>query len=312
MSNAKLALLIWAGVTLLSFGGVFIDKLELMSHWRVQFLALSIILAVIVSLREPRRMQAAALALCLLNAWPLAQHLERTAPRTPITETDTDKGLTVLTANLHGHKVDRPGLDALLKTATPDIALFTELTPDSEALIRAGLPDHGFAWIGEPYGLFSSLIALKGQAPTPEIHYASTDQYFPWAQVEACFETCLSIIALHAAPPPGLTDKPWRDDGYAQIRELSATEGKPDLLLGDLNTSPWSPVFSALIRDTGLRDTAPEFELGTTWPFGIPGLGIRIDHILIGADYTVSDYRVGPDLNSDHRPVLARIAPVSR
>lgn len=306
MSYSKLALLIGAGATLLSFGGVFSDTLELLSHWRVQFLILAVAIAVLVSIHGTRRIQAAALALCLLNAWPIAQHVERTAPRL-IEGADSDS-LSILTANLFSGRVDQDALRSMLAEADPDIALFTEVSPDSEILIRESLPNHGLAWIGHPHLLFSSLIAVRGQDPAPAVTYTAEGDQYPWARLEACFESCLSIIALHAAQPPGLTDKPWRNRQFRQILDHVAQAGAPDLMLGDLNLSPWAPAFAGLTRDTGLRDTAPEFEINNTWPRKTPGLGIRIDHILVSGKFGVLDYTIGPDLSSDHRPVLARIA----
>ena len=73
--------------------------------------------------------------------------------------------------------------------------------------------------------------------------------------------------------------------------------------MGDLNTTSWSPFFSDLIEESGLRDSRKGFGIQTTWPDGLFLLRIPIDHCLVSKDISVLDRRVGPSIGSDHFPV---------
>lgn len=115
----------------------------------------------------------------------------------------------------------------------------------------------------------------------------------------------LTVIGAHPASPVNPRWVPSRDAELAAIGRLAAAATGPVAALGDFNATPWSAPMRRLVRSSPLRyaDLA-----ATTWPTFIPRwLGIKIDHIMLGKGCTVAGFRVGPDIGSDHRPVLAVI-----
>jgi endonuclease/exonuclease/phosphatase (EEP) superfamily protein YafD len=81
------------------------------------------------------------------------------------------------------------------------------------------------------------------------------------------------------------------------------------VLAGDLNTSPWSPTNRRLLAGLGLVDTA-----AGPWPpatrlwreLGLPRqLGAAVDRIAVSRGVAVERFVVGPEIGSDHLPVLA-------
>lgn len=305
MASARLAVLAIAILTFLSFGGPFSDTLELLSHWRIQILGLAVLVAVLATWRSNRRIQAAALAVCVLNAWPMGQHLARSAPVAEGPAQPSD--ITVLAANLHGGKVDPLSFGTLLDETDPDIVVLTEVTKPVETRLRTRLRDHHFAWAGDPNRLFSILIGVRGQQPAPEVRDTLPDQNFPWASLKACPHACATIIAVHAPHPDGLSPFNAQSRQFAEIMAESP-DIQPDVLLGDLNTTPWSPHYARLLDNTGLKDAAPGIGWVNTWLSALPGLGLRLDHILVGPRVAVRSYKVGPNIGSDHRPVIARLS----
>ncbi|HET9065646.1 MAG TPA: endonuclease/exonuclease/phosphatase family protein [Gemmatimonadales bacterium] len=82
-------------------------------------------------------------------------------------------------------------------------------------------------------------------------------------------------------------------------------EGRPTLVVGDFNLIRESAVFR---RDWGRwRDAfgAAGFGYGHTW--NSSWYGLRIDHVLTDDSWTVRSARVGPDLGSDHRPLIVEL-----
>lgn len=75
-------------------------------------------------------------------------------------------------------------------------------------------------------------------------------------------------------------------------------------MLGDFNITPWSPHFRAFIEASGLSDCAIGHGLDPTWPSQLLALGIRIDHCFKSPHWRTLDARVGPSVDSDHRPML--------
>jgi endonuclease/exonuclease/phosphatase (EEP) superfamily protein YafD len=81
----------------------------------------------------------------------------------------------------------------------------------------------------------------------------------------------------------------------------------PTLVLGDLNVTPWSPHFRALLREGRLADSARGFGWQASWPaYSLP-LRIAIDHCLVSAEFTVLRRRLGPHVGSDHLPVFVEV-----
>jgi endonuclease/exonuclease/phosphatase (EEP) superfamily protein YafD len=81
------------------------------------------------------------------------------------------------------------------------------------------------------------------------------------------------------------------------------------MVLGDLNTTSWSPYFRDLVADSGLLDSRRGFGVEPSWPsFGLPLLRIPIDHGLVSPAVSVLDRRIGPAAGSDHLPLVIDFA----
>ena len=116
-------------------------------------------------------------------------------------------------------------------------------------------------------------------------------------------ERSFTVIGTHPVPPASGLAAQRRNE---QLVELAATvqeiEG-PVLLMGDLNTTSWSPYFQDMLESTNLRDGRLGFGMQGTWaprPF-LPR--IPIDHVLASAEIVIRDHRVGRYVGSDHWPV---------
>jgi endonuclease/exonuclease/phosphatase (EEP) superfamily protein YafD len=76
-------------------------------------------------------------------------------------------------------------------------------------------------------------------------------------------------------------------------------------MVGDFNLTPWSPVFDAVLSAGQLNDTGMGFGVRPTWyVFPTWAGGLKIDHILSSQNIAAVNYRVGPDVGSDHRAVI--------
>ncbi|TWT05135.1 hypothetical protein FQU96_26195 [Reyranella sp. CPCC 100927] len=114
-----------------------------------------------------------------------------------------------------------------------------------------------------------------------------------------------TVIGAHPASPIHPLYVESRNAELDIIAQLAASAPGPVVAVGDFNATPWSAPMRRLVRTSPLRyaDLA-----ATTWPTFLPHwLGIKIDHIMLGKGCGVADYGVGPDIGSDHRPVVATI-----
>ena len=128
--------------------------------------------------------------------------------------------------------------------------------------------------------------------------------------ISATFELAsgqpLRVIATHPLPP--MNEAYWRSRNlwFEQVAALVRSSGaERTIIAGDLNCTPWSPWFERLCRQSGLRNSSLGHGLGISWmPIPISVCGLPIDHVLVGESIRVHDRQIGPDVGSDHRPVI--------
>ncbi len=114
----------------------------------------------------------------------------------------------------------------------------------------------------------------------------------------------LTLIGTHPYSPVSRRRAESRDQQLTEVAKFISYQADPILLLGDLNTSPWSPIFKDFLRGAGLRDSREGFGLQPSWPTWFPPAWIPIDHVLVSSNVTVYDRKIERDIGSDHYPVI--------
>ena len=291
---------------------------ELLTHFHVYFLLAGTALALLaLSLRQ---WWTAVLSLLVVAAsipvvWP-HMHL-------PATDLQPQPGRVVrlLWANLHHRHTDLDALRRLIETEKPDIAVFTEVDPVHDAVLRGVrglLPYQSPPPRGNTFGVM--LLATK---PPESLKFDLTmGENAPLMVAQLCpaESGCLTLLGLHAWRP-GPSSSGARDRQLthaAAVARRHVDKGERVVLIGDLNLTPFSPVFDRLIAQSGLWDTntLPAERPRTTpsistWRLANTGIGLPIDHALVSAGIGIVSRRVGPDIGSDHHPLLLdlKIAP---
>ena len=122
------------------------------------------------------------------------------------------------------------------------------------------------------------------------------------------------ILSLHTVPPVSGTYSAARDAQLAEAARIAASTDGPFILIGDLNATPWSSDYRAMVRDGGLTDSLRGSGLnglacpGASWPAGMVSLGmIPIDHCLTRNGAVVVERTLGDANGSDHRPLFVEI-----
>ena len=82
------------------------------------------------------------------------------------------------------------------------------------------------------------------------------------------------------------------------------TNNGPLILLGDLNLTPWSPIYGDFIRRSGLVNSSQGRAIHPSWPSFSPLFLIPIDHCLHNDGIAIKSERVGKSVGSDHLPVI--------
>ena len=114
----------------------------------------------------------------------------------------------------------------------------------------------------------------------------------------------LTIVGTHPLPPISDVYSAFRNDQIEAVSVYLTSVSGPKILMGDLNTSPWSGHFRRLLATAGLRDSSMGRGIEPTWPTYKMWMRIPIDFCLVSEEVTVVDKRLGEDLGSDHFPVI--------
>lgn len=114
----------------------------------------------------------------------------------------------------------------------------------------------------------------------------------------------VTLLGTHPLPPGSAEYARLRNDQLQQIAAAVQKSSSPTILFGDLNVTPWSPYFRELLRASGLRNTSQGRGLYGSWPASLPAGRIPLDHCLVSPSIRVVDKQLGPQVGSDHLPVV--------
>lgn len=117
----------------------------------------------------------------------------------------------------------------------------------------------------------------------------------------------VALLGVHARKPRGSTDFNRRSRQLAQIAEVVGRQRGPLVVAGDFNATSRSFVMRRFLDATGLEALSPQWPPLSTWPSWLPYFGLQIDHMLFNGGVEIVGAQTGPDLGSNHLPLLAEI-----
>jgi endonuclease/exonuclease/phosphatase (EEP) superfamily protein YafD len=275
---------------------------ELFSHFRVQYAAVALALAVLLAWRRAR---AAAVLAAVIGAWHLLPGVAA-SPGAVASQACAGPEFTVATVNVQFSNERHDAFRAWLATRPADVLVIQEVTPAWAAELgsTAHYPHRHVVPREDPYGL-ALLSRWPLEAVTP-VDLAGDGLPSLTAVVDAAGQR-VRILALHTRWPITPALAAARDEALRGAAAMARATDLPLVLLGDLNVTPDSPAFTRLLRQAGLRDAMHGQGWHPTWLAGFWPLALRIDHVLVSPGLCVEQAEAGPPVGSDHRPVLARL-----
>jgi endonuclease/exonuclease/phosphatase (EEP) superfamily protein YafD len=211
----------------------------------------------------------------------------------------------LLQINVYTSNQNTAPLAALIAEEDPDIVVIAEL-------------NHAFTQMGEqlgriyPHRHYFGQTAVLSRLPLERIDLAPNEGVFSRPQ----FFTAVSagrhftLATFHAsAPPLGFARRELEFAEFSELVQSLRQSGRikdPLVFAGDINVTPYAPAMKKLSYDLRLRNAREGFGLLHSWPVWLPApLRIPIDHVLVGPEISVLDYRLGPPIGSDHLPTIA-------
>ncbi len=280
---------------------------ELAAHWQWAYATVGLAAMVLLALML-RRPAAWLLVPALVVAgawlWQPAALPKAAAPATANTQV-----LKVGTANLNLSTTDFAPLRQWLASAdAPDVVFLQEFT----ALAQRALADDPTLATRYPHRLAVPQpdpfgLAILSRHPLADAQALQPRTDHDTLRLRATMTWSgrpVQLSALHPMPPISSAFAQARDRALQdETQHLAQTSGL-SVMAGDLNTTPWARGLwgaeQAQMRRAGLA--VP------TWPNAWGWLSVLpLDHVLASPGWQLVDAHTGPDLGSDHRPMVVRL-----
>ena len=110
----------------------------------------------------------------------------------------------------------------------------------------------------------------------------------------------LDVVTVHPLPPLTAGWAASHDRSISALVDEVLPRDVPHVVACDCNTTPWSPSMRRLL-DAGLRGPT------VTPTFGVPLLGIPLDHVLLGDQVAAVSREQWPFGGSDHRMIVTEV-----
>jgi endonuclease/exonuclease/phosphatase (EEP) superfamily protein YafD len=212
--------------------------------------------------------------------------------------------LRVMCANLLCINSDHEGALGYVRSADPDLVVFLEVDVRWARALQALRHDYRFHRVVPRPDSFG--MAVFSRLPFQESSLVTLgDGTVPAIRADVDLGGVgVRLIAAHPVPPLGADYARRRAEYLAALARLARDRTGPLLVLGDLNTTPWSPLFHDVLRTGGLRDARRGFGIAGTWPALVRPLAVPVDHCLVSEGVGAVGVRAGPSIGSDHYPLV--------
>ena len=276
--------------------------LELLTHFRLQYLAVQLPL-LLICLWARRWLLLATLApFTAVNGAAVAPYW----PRESVVVAAPD-AVEVMTANLYGGNYEYSRFVDVVERERPDVLLLLEYNSRWASALGPFSAEYPHQIVAAREDYFG--IALFSRVP---LIRASVVDLLGVPAIDARLDLgangAARIIGVHFQPPMSAREAGERNAQLDLVGELAIDESGPLIVAGDFNVTPYSPVLADWLERTDLTDARRGRGFGASWPSSLPFLGIPIDHVFISEDFLVTAHYYGPAFGSDHYPVVTQIS----
>ncbi|HEX2505125.1 MAG TPA: endonuclease/exonuclease/phosphatase family protein, partial [Gaiellaceae bacterium] len=288
---------VFGALTVAGFAGALAWYLDLANHFRVQYALILSVAGLAAALLRSYAVAGPAVALAVTNLAVVAPLGDAEPPEAGPPE------LTVLVLNLSAGNDDYGAVADLVRRRRPDLFAVAELTPAWARELEGVLEPYESRLLAPrqtPWGL--GLYSRRPLSAAATLLPAGS-KYPVLAATIAGRTRPIRLVLLHPQVSSS-TSVAARHELFFDVAAASVRDAGSRMILGDLNTAPWSDEYDELLGAAAVEDTRAGYGLQTSWPSFLPTiLRLPIDHVLVSPDLAASDREVGPEVGSDHLPV---------
>ena len=303
-------------LTIFGFLGQYWWVFDLVSHFRLQYFIVLVVLVVFFVKEKKWKSTGVGLFFGVANFILISPYIGTISS---VTEEGQPK-IRILSMNLSHTNSSYKKAILLIRKTQPSVLVLQELSNSWEN----GL---GEALVQFPYsvkilentmdGVDSMLpnflipkeklfIGLYSHLSFERIMIDRPDD-FPVSYIRGSFkfkENIFTLFGVHLTSPVGKYRTDLRNKQLASLAEEIQKNNQPTVVVGDFNITPWSSYFEKFIQKTRLRDTRKGIGVYPTWLAQFPPLAIPIDHGLTSNGIKFGSFSLGSSFGSDHLPII--------
>jgi endonuclease/exonuclease/phosphatase (EEP) superfamily protein YafD len=279
--------------------------LDIPSHFRWQY-ALALMIGALTAIYAKRiKLGLFFGGLAVLNAWPLIIYANPWHREPPALAQSTS--IRLVSVNVYSDNPTPQKVVDWVRATNADVVFLMEVTPDWEDLMQplktiyphqrwsARLDNFGVALLSKVAPAQLEILELgETEVPTFRAVYAQGRE--SWV-----------FYGTHPVPPGNEEHWRWRNEQLHLLARKVKGESSPVIVAGDFNATPYASIFQDFLKETGLRDSTVGRGPQNSWPVQRWIFRIPLDHVLVPPRSTVLRRELGPDVGSDHFPVLTEI-----
>jgi endonuclease/exonuclease/phosphatase (EEP) superfamily protein YafD len=272
--------------------------------FRLQYLVVLVGAALVALLLRRPRVAVMAAAFAAVNFAVLGIPLSGSVTASP--SVPARPALRLVVANVEVGNSDFAALRRLVVQTRPDLFGVTELTPVMARQLGKQLPGYRTSVVEarrDAYGIgvYSRVPLLSARV----VHFPSEGPATVVARLRVSGKT-VTVVVTHVHTPFA---------GSIHVRQLDAMAaaaraqlGKRVVVCGDFNTPPWTGPLRHFAADARLRDLyGSRAWAGYSWPTWSSLLRVPLDNCFVSNGVAVTDQHDGPNVGSDHRPLVVDV-----
>ncbi len=297
-------------ITLLSFFGDYHYLLELLSHFRVQYIALFLLSFVFFLIFFNKKWLLIALLGLLLN---ISMVVGIYLPKNRAVNSDTRStphSITVMLSNVFTANQQHQRLIDTINHKEPDVIVLEEINQRWVNALQVLNENYPYQQVIPEEDNFGIGVYSKYPLDYIQILDFTGNGIASISASVVTDHTTISLIATHPLPPMSDTAARQQTMHFNKLVSHIVSATGPIMVVGDLNTTLWSSRYKKLIREANLDNARQGVGVLPSWSLeGYLGLFFKLplDHILISNGLAVSHFEILQDVGSDHLPVLAKI-----
>lgn len=278
--------------------------LDLFAHFRVQYAALFVVFACVLMLLRRFSIAVVAAVGFGVSVVPLLPYVVG-EPVASAVASAREKTFRLVSLNVWFRNPDMARVAEYIEKSQADAVVLLELTEPQANLLLPLLPTYPH------YHMDTSRMGAAVFTKWPMLSAESVPLSEGGAVAERIMidwrGTPVTVLGVHLNWPMGPRNSDYRNRELDAVVGLGKAQRGPLLIAGDFNLTPWSEYFSDALEQSGLHDAAVGFGLARSWPAQFVPVGIRIDHCLLSRHWRARSASIGPDLGSDHLPIVAEV-----